>query len=69
MGQKLGQSFVDTGEIHCVLTRPVLHRGVDLTDEDILTQLTAEAQIELASRDESDYNSVFVGGFDAVIEI
>lgn len=69
VAQKLGYSFVDTGEMYRALTWLALHYNIDLTDEGMLSKLAAEAKIEVACQEGRGYNSVSINDFDVTAEI
>lgn len=69
VAQKLGYSFVDTGEMYRALTWLALEYNVDLRDEGTLSKLAAEAKIEVARQDRRGYNSVSINDFDVTAEI
>lgn len=69
VAQKLGYSFVDTGEMYRALTWLALHYNADLTDEGMLSKLAAEAKIEVACQEGRGYNSVSINDFDVTAEI
>ncbi|MBL7119703.1 MAG: (d)CMP kinase [Dehalococcoidia bacterium] len=67
--QKLGYSFVDTGEMYRALTWLALQYNIDLRDEATLSKLAAEAKIEVACQEGRGYNSVSINDFDVTTEI
>lgn len=62
LAHKLSYSFVDTGAMYRALTWKALKLGIDLEDEDKLSQLALNTKIEFASKKNL---SVFVDGEDA----
>ncbi|MDO8613011.1 MAG: (d)CMP kinase, partial [Dehalococcoidia bacterium] len=44
---RLGYPFLDTGAIYRAMTRTALHRGVDLSDEDALSDLAASLSLDV----------------------
>lgn len=61
LAQRLGYTFVDTGVIYRALTRKALRLGIDLEDENKLSQLAANTKIECAGKQSLN---VFVDGED-----
>lgn len=61
LAHKLSYSFVDTGAMYRALTWKALKLGIDLEDEDKLSQLALNTKIEFASKKNL---SVFVDGED-----
>ncbi len=43
----LGYPFLDTGAMYRAITWVALHRGIDLSDEEALSELAASAQVEV----------------------
>ena len=49
VGTRLGYPFVDTGAIYRAMTWAALHRGVDLSDEDALSDLAESISVDVGS--------------------
>ena len=63
---RLGYPFLDTGAIYRAMTRTALHRGVDLSDEDALSDLAASISIDVGPPDPDSIEpcTIFVDGED-----
>ncbi len=61
LAQRLGYTFVDTGVMYRALTWKALRLGIDLEDEDKLSQLAASTKIKCAGKQSL---KVFVDGED-----
>jgi len=66
LAQKLGYFFVDSGVMYRALTWKALKTGIELEDEDKLSQLAAETNIELLSGEKP---GIFVDGKDVSDEL
>ena len=66
IGTQLGYPFLDTGAIYRAATWTALHRGVDLSDEEALSDLAASISIDVGPpRSESiEPCTIFVDGQD-----
>jgi cytidylate kinase len=66
VGCHLGYPFLDTGAIYRAMTRTALHRGVDLSDEDTLSELAASISIDIGppAPDSIEPCTIFVDGED-----
>ncbi len=47
MAAKLGYPFLDTGAMYRAITWTALHRGIDLSDEEALSELAAMARMDV----------------------
>ena len=67
IGIQLGYPFLDTGAIYRAMTWTALHRGVDLSDEDALSELAASLSIDLGppTPESIEPSTIFVDGHDA----
>lgn len=68
VAKKLGYLFLDTGAMYRALTWLALKQGVDLADEDALSELAATAKIDLAPRTDGA-GGVLVNGQDVTAEL
>ena len=66
IGIRLGYPFLDTGAIYRAMTWAALHRGVDLSDEDALSELAASLNIDVGSPtpESIEPSTIFVDGID-----
>jgi cytidylate kinase len=66
VGCHLGYPFLDTGAIYRAMTWTALHRGVDLSDEDALSELAASISIDIGppAPDSIEPCTIFVDGDD-----
>ena len=66
IGIRLGYPFLDTGAIYRAMTWAALHRGVDLSDEDALSDLAASLNIDVGSPtpESIEPSTIFVDGID-----
>ena len=66
IGIQLGYPFLDTGAIYRAMTWTALHRGVDLSDEDALSELAASLNIDVGSPtpESIEPSTIFVDGID-----
>ncbi len=66
IGIRLGYPFLDTGAIYRAMTWTALHRGVDLSDEDALSELAASLNIDVGSAtpESIEPSTIFVDGID-----
>lgn len=66
IGARLGCPFLDTGAIYRAMTWATLHRGVDLSDDDALSELAASISIDVGppSEDSIEPSTIFVDGKD-----
>ena len=66
IGIQLGYPFLDTGAIYRAMTWTALHRGVDLSDEDALSELAASLNIDVGSPtpESIEPSTIFVDGLD-----
>jgi cytidylate kinase len=66
IGCHLGYPFLDTGAIYRAMTWTALHRGVDLGDEDALSELAASISIDVGppAADSIEPCTMFVDGDD-----
>lgn len=64
LARRLGVCFVDTGNMYRALTWLALEKGLDLHDQEALTKLAQEADIDLTQRNTDDSNPepVYVEG-------
>jgi len=67
VAQALGLLFLDTGAMYRALTWKALEQGLDLTDEDALTRLAEQSQIELVADPAGDRTRI--DGQDVTTEI
>lgn len=65
-GCHLGYPFLDTGAIYRAMTWTALHRGVDLSDEDTLSEVAASISIDIGppTADSIEPCTIFVDGED-----
>lgn len=65
-GARLGYPFLDTGAIYRAMTWTALHRGVDLSDEDALSELAASISIDIGppAPESIEPCTIFVDGED-----
>src|SRR3989304_2068630 len=63
-GFHLGYPFLDTGAIYRAMTWTALHRGVDLSDEDALSELATSISIDIGppSPGSIEPSPIFVDG-------
>jgi len=63
---RLGYPFLDTGAIYRAMTRTALHRGVDLSDDDALSELAASISIDIGPPTQGSIEpcTIFVDGED-----
>ena len=66
IGARLGYPFLDTGAIYRAMTWTALHRGVDLSDEDALSDLAASLSIDVGppNLDSIEPSTIFVDEVD-----
>jgi cytidylate kinase len=66
LGARLGYPFLDTGAIYRAMTWTALHRGVDLSDDEALSELAASISIDIAppAPDGVEPCTIFVDGQD-----
>src|SRR3990167_10429099 len=66
---RLGYPFLDTGAIYRAMTRTALHRGVDLSDEDALSDLAASLSLDVGPPTPGSIEpcTIFVDGEDVTI--
>lgn len=66
IGAQLGYPFLDTGAIYRAATWTALHRGVDLSDEEALSDLAASISIDVGppSSESIEPCTIFVDGQD-----
>ncbi len=66
IGTQLGYPFLDTGAIYRAMTWTALHRGVDLSDEDALSELAASLSIDVGppTPESIEPSTIFVDGQD-----
>ena len=66
IGIQLGYPFLDTGAIYRAMTWTALHRGVDLSDEDALSELAASLSIDVGppTPESIEPSTIFVDGQD-----
>ena len=66
IGDQLGYPFLDTGAIYRAMTWTALHRGVDLSDEGVLSDLAASLSIDLGppTPESIEPSTIFVDGED-----
>jgi len=66
IGIQLGYPFLDTGAIYRAMTWAALHRGVDLSDEDTLSELAVSLNIEIGppTPESIEPSTIFVDGQD-----
>jgi cytidylate kinase len=66
IGAQLGYPFLDTGAIYRAMTWTALHRGVDLSDDDTLSELAASLTIDVGppTPDSIEPSTIFVDGED-----
>ncbi len=66
VGAQLGYPFLDTGAIYRAATWTALHRGVDLSDEEALSDLAASISIDVGppSSESIEPCTIFVDGQD-----
>ncbi len=66
VGAHLGYPFLDTGAIYRAMTWAALHRGVDLSDEEALSDLAASVNLDAGppAADSPDPYTIFVEGED-----
>jgi cytidylate kinase len=66
---RLGYPFLDTGAIYRATTRTALHRGVDLSDEDALSDLAASISIDVGPPAAGSIEpcTIFVDGEDVTL--
>ncbi len=66
IGGRLGYPFLDTGAIYRAMTWAALHGGVDLSDEETLSDLATSLSIEIGppSPDSIEPSTIFVDGED-----
>src|SRR3990167_1311232 len=66
---RLGYPFLDTGAIYRAMTRTALHRGVDLSDEDALSDLAASLSLDVGPPTPGSIEpcTIFVDGKDVTI--
>lgn len=66
VGCHLGYPFLDTGAIYRAMTWTALHRGVDLSDEDALSELAGSISIDVGppAPDSIEPCTIFVDGED-----
>ncbi len=66
IGAQLGYPFLDTGAIYRAMTWTALHRGVDLSDEDVLSDLAASLSIDVGppTPESIEPSTIFVDGED-----
>ncbi len=64
IGARLGYPFLDTGAIYRAMTWTALHRGVDLSDEDALSELATVISVDVGppSADSIEPCTIFVDG-------
>ncbi len=69
IGIQLGYPFLDTGAIYRAMTWTALHRGVDLSDEDALSELAASLNIDVGSPtpESIEPSTIFVDGTDVTL--
>ena len=69
IGARLGYPFLDTGAIYRAMTRTALHRGVDLSDEDALSDLAASLSIDVGppTPGSIEPSTIFVDGEDVTM--
>ncbi len=66
VGAQLGYPFLDTGAIYRAVTWAALHRGVDLSDEEALSDLAASLSIDVGppAPESIEPSTIFVDGED-----
>jgi len=64
LARELGYRLVDTGMMYRAVTWLALKRGINLEDENALTELAENAQIELGQPDENGGAKIKVDGVD-----
>ncbi len=66
IGIQLGYPFLDTGAIYRATTWTALHRGVDLSDEDALSELASSLSIDVGppTPESIEPSTIFVDGQD-----
>ncbi len=66
IGIQLGYPFLDTGAIYRAMTWSALHRGVDLSDEDALSELAVSLSIDVGppTPERIEPSTIFVDGQD-----
>ena len=67
LAKELGYMYLDTGAIYRALALKVLRQGVDLADDNRLTELLGETRIDLQERD--GQLAVLLDGTDVAAEI
>lgn len=71
LARRLGFIFFDTGIMYRVITWAVLDRGIDVMNEEEVSNLAGEIEIEIKapSKDDGRVNDVIVCGKDVTFEI
>ena len=66
LAQRLGYRYIDTGAIYRAVTLAALKRGIDLADQDAITQVaeTVDIQIETPTVDDGRQYTVLIDGED-----
>lgn len=69
LARRLGYRFLDTGAMYRALTWHVLQCGIDLSDEEKLSKIAAESEIDLTSSGSNDGHClVLVNGRDVSLD-
>jgi cytidylate kinase len=71
LAERLGYLFVDTGVMYRAVTLAALEQGIDVEDEDRVSKLAKEIEIELTTPSVEDGRDcdVFIGGEDVTWDI
>lgn len=71
LARRLGYLYVDTGAMYRAATLTVLQRSISVDDEDAVTSLVSEVEIDVRSPSQNDgrQNDILIDGIDVTWEI